>query len=260
MSAAEFSTPAPPAPRPCSELAEPSWATSDTGGTGIEQDEPILTPAVDRYPGVPARDAVVRLTPPNMTDASLVRALKLHEHGSAELLWNRYGRYVERLIVRTVGLDPEVPDLINEAFARALEGIKSLRETQALKGWIGSVALFTARAFLRNRRSRRRWVSILSSDEVPEVEAVAASPEVNHMLACTYAILDALPPDERISFALRVIDGMELTEIAQVTGVSLATVKRRIACAKRRFWDRARLHPMLRDHAPDGDDAAGEEP
>jgi RNA polymerase sigma-70 factor (ECF subfamily) len=161
-----------------------------------------------------------------MTDASLVRALKLHEHGSAELLWNRYGRYVERLIVRTIGMDPEVPDLINEAFARALEGIKSLRETQALKGWI----------------------------------AVAASPEVNHMLACTYAILDALPPDERISFALRVIDGMELTEIAQVTGVSLATVKRRIACAKRRFWDRARLHPMLRDHAPDGDDTAGEEP
>jgi RNA polymerase sigma-70 factor (ECF subfamily) len=221
----------------------------DTGVTRIEQDGQILTPAIDGKSGAAVRHAVVRLFPA-LTDAALVKALQARESGSAELLFDRYGPYVERLIVRTVGLDPEVPDLIQEVFARALEGIGSVRESWALKGWIGSVALFTARAFLRSRRIRSRWLSVFSSDEVPEPAAVVASPEVSRTLARTYAILDALPTDERIAFALRVIDRMELTEISEVTGVSLATVKRRIARAQQLFWERARRDPLLREHAP----------
>jgi RNA polymerase sigma-70 factor (ECF subfamily) len=157
---------------------------------------------------------------------------------------------VERLVVRAMGLDPEVPDLINEVFARALEGVRGLRQSSALKGWIGSVALFTARRFLRSRRTRRRWVSAFSLDEVPETAATVASPEVSQTLVRTYAVLDALPADERIAFALRFVDGMELHEVAQVTRVSLATVKRRLVRAQQIFWDRARQDPILREHAP----------
>jgi RNA polymerase sigma-70 factor, ECF subfamily len=209
-----------------------------------------LTAAIERKPGDPARRSVVRLFPSTMTDSALAQALKAREPGSAELLFDRYGPYTERLIVRAVGLDPEVPDLIHEAFTRTLEGIGRLRKSSTLKGWVGSVALFTARAYLRNRRSRRRWLSLFSSEEVPEPAAVVASPEVSRTLARTYAILDTLPADERIAFALRMVDGMELTEIAQLTGVSLATVKRRIARARGLFWERARRDPMLQEHAP----------
>jgi RNA polymerase sigma-70 factor (ECF subfamily) len=206
--------------------------------------------AVDRTPAPPLRHAVVRLFPPSMTDTALVTSLKAHEPGSAELLFKRYGSYVEHVIVCTVGFDSEVPDLMHEAFARALEGIEGLRESWALKGWIGSVARFTALGFLRGRRIRRRWLSTSSSDEVPEPAAILATPEVSRTLAHTYAVLDALPIDESTAFSLRVIEGMTLTKIAEVAGVSLATVKRRIARAERLFWQRARRDPMLREHAP----------
>jgi RNA polymerase sigma-70 factor (ECF subfamily) len=211
---------------------------------------PILTAPIDRRQTGGARSAVVHLFLPAITDSALVESLRTREPGSAELLFDRYGPYVERLIVRAVGIDPEVPDLIHEVFARALEGIAGLRDASALKGWIGSVAIFTARSRLRERRVRRRWLSAFSSDEVPEAAAVVASPEVRRTLAHAYAVLDALPTDDRIAFALRVIDRMDLGEIAQVTGVSLATVKRRIARAQRLFWKRARRDPMLREHAP----------
>jgi RNA polymerase sigma-70 factor (ECF subfamily) len=185
-----------------------------------------------------------------MTDGELAESLRRREPGAAELLYDRYGPYVERLIVRSLGLDSEVPDLINEVFARALEGVRGLRQSSALKGWIGSVALFTARRFLRSRRTRRRWVSVFSLDQVPEAPAPVASPEVSQTLVRTYAILDALPPDERIAFALRFVDGMDLQEVAQVTRVSLATVKRRLVRAQRLFWDQALRDPILREHAP----------
>jgi RNA polymerase sigma-70 factor (ECF subfamily) len=228
---------------------EPFAASSDTGPaqnvTGF-----ALSVAIHRRSSDPARTAAVRLLASTMTDADLAEALKRREPGASELLYERYGPYVERLVVRAMGLDPEVPDLINEVFARALEGVRGLRQSSALKGWIGSVALFTARRFLRSRRTRRRWVSAFSLDEVPETAATVASPEVSQTLVRTYAVLDALPADERIAFALRFVDGMELHEVAQVTRVSLATVKRRLVRAQQIFWDRARQDPILREHAP----------
>ncbi|HMI84165.1 MAG TPA: RNA polymerase sigma factor [Polyangiaceae bacterium] len=196
-------------------------------------------------------DGVVRLLPVVHTDAVLVASLQAREAGASELLFDRYGAYVERLIVRAVGLDPEVPDLIHEVFARALEGIRSLQESSALKGWIGSIALFTARAFLRNRRTRRRWLSFLAPHDLPDTAATIVSPEVSETLQRTYAVLDTLPADERIAFALRFVEGMELAHIAEMAGVSLATIKRRLVRAQELFWDAAGKDPLLREHIAD---------
>jgi RNA polymerase sigma-70 factor (ECF subfamily) len=54
-----------------------------------------------------------------------------------------------------------------------------------------------------------------------------------------------LPADERIPFALRFIDGMELTEVARACTVSLATIKRRLSRAEQRFTAFAALEPAL---------------
>ena len=196
-------------------------------------------------------DGVVRLLPVAYTDAVLVASLKAREPGASELLFDRYGGYVERLIVRVVGLDPEVPDLINEVFARALEGIEGLQQSSALKGWIGSIALFTARVFLRNRRTRRRWLSLFAPHDLPEMAATIVSHEVSETLKRTYAVLDALPADERIAFALRFVEGMELAEIAEMAGVSLSTIKRRLVRAQELFWDAAGKDSLLREHMAD---------
>jgi RNA polymerase sigma-70 factor (ECF subfamily) len=68
---------------------------------------------------------------------------------------------------------------------------------------------------------------------------------VRDALRATYAALDALPADERVAFALRFIDGMELTEVAAACETSLATIKRRLARAEDRFEAEARKHPAL---------------
>ena len=57
--------------------------------------------------------------------------------------------------------------------------------------------------------------------------------------------LGRLPADERIAFALRFIDGMELVEAAAACRVSLSTFKRRMLRAERKFAERARREPAL---------------
>lgn len=202
-------------------------------------------PPPDEQP--PAGEGELRCLPISEGDAALVAALRSGHAGAPSLLVERYGRYVERLLTRVVGLDPELPDLLHEVFVRALQCIHELRAPGALKGWLGSMALFTARAWLRERASRRRWVSLLAPSELPERPAAVPGPEVNEALRRTYAILNTIGTEERIVFALRFVDGMSLGEIAEVTGASLSTVKRRLGRAKERFVKLASQDAALRD-------------
>ncbi|GAC1353329.1 MAG: hypothetical protein NVSMB1_25800 [Polyangiales bacterium] len=122
--------------------------------------------------------------------------------------------------------------------------MEGLQGPSALRAWITKIAVFTARGCIR-RRSRRRWLKF--SDDPPEVADTPANPEANEALRTTYAVLERLPTDERIALALRVIEGMELTEVATACGVSLATIKRRLKSAETRFLSAARQHPILQE-------------
>jgi RNA polymerase sigma-70 factor, ECF subfamily len=169
------------------------------------------------------------------------------------VLVDRYGRYVERLIVRVVGLTPEVPDLLHEVFTRALERVHEIRQPELLKAWIGSLAIFTARAWLRNRRFRRTWLRFLPPDEVPEPAAPVPELEVRDALRRVYRVLDTLPVDERIAFGLRFMDGLGVKETAELCGVSPATIKRRLGRAEVRFLAEAGRDPLLREHIEHGE-------
>jgi RNA polymerase sigma-70 factor (ECF subfamily) len=198
-------------------------------------------------PGPSSAEGVVRPFTGVVNDAALVTALRARNPEAADQLFERYGEYVERLIVRVLGVDGEVPDLINEVFARAFERVAQIEDATALKGWLGSIAIFTARTFLRDRRSRRRFLGFFAPEELPEVPFRSAPVECSLALARTYDVLATLAPDERIAFALRFIDGMSLNEIAEVMGVSLGTVKRRLTRAQQRFVRAAERDPLLRE-------------
>jgi RNA polymerase sigma-70 factor (ECF subfamily) len=181
------------------------------------------------------------------SDAALVAALRAGRPEAAEQLVERYGDYVERLVVRVLGLDAEVPDLINEVFARAFERLAQLEASAALKGWLGSIAIFTARTHLRDRRSRRRFLGFFAPEELPEIPFRSVPVECSLALTRTYEVLATLGPDERIAFALRFIDGMSLGEVAQVMGVSIGTVKRRLTRGQQRFVQAAERDPLLKE-------------
>jgi RNA polymerase sigma-70 factor (ECF subfamily) len=69
----------------------------------------------------------------------------------------------------------------------------------------------------------------------PERPAPQPSAEVSDAARAVYALLDQLPVDERIVFALRAVEGMDLREVAAACKVSVPTVRRRLARAERRF-------------------------
>ena len=183
-------------------------------------------------------------------DRELVRALRHDLDGAPARLYDRHAPAIRRVIVRVMGFDPEVPDLVHETFARALAQIHSLRDADRLGAWLTSIAVFVARGCIR-KRSRQRWLRFRAPRDLPEVVSTEARPDVQSAMRRAYALLERLRADDRIAFTLRHIDGMEVTEVASACGVSLATAKRRLARARERFLVLARRDAVLGDWLAD---------
>ena len=177
-------------------------------------------------------------------DAALVAALRRGEPHARLTLVDRYGTYIERLVAGALGVDGDLADVVNDVFLAVLERVHQVRDPGALRGWIGSLAVFTARGHIRKRR-RWRWIRFLAPQDVPEVPAAPHNPEASATMRAMYRVLDTLPSEERLVFTLRFISELELTEVASACGVSLATIKRRLSRAEARFQEVACQDPLL---------------
>ena len=171
-------------------------------------------------------------------DVRLVAALKAREAGAVEALLRRYGSHLRRVLTRVLGSDDtETPDVLQEVAVIAWQSIGRLSDPLALKAWLTQIAVFTARGLIR-RRHRQRWLSFF--EDVPDRSVPWASPEMQEAARAVYRIFDRMPVDERIPFALRMLEGLELEATAEACGMSLATVRRRLVRAERRFHKMAR--------------------
>src|SRR6478735_5597661 len=159
-------------------------------------------------------------------DAELVAALHRGDRTARTVLVQRYEPLVERLVAGALGIDSEISDVIQDVFVGVFEGIR--------------------------RRRRWRWIRFLAPEDVPEVPVSGPQGETHEAVRATYRVLDTLPDDERMAFSLRFISEMQLTEVAAACRVSLATVKRRLARAERRFVEAAKEHPALRERLAHG--------
>jgi RNA polymerase sigma-70 factor (ECF subfamily) len=194
-------------------------------------------------PGSSGNVAVLRF---QGTDAQLLDLVRRKDATAFAVVYDRFGDDVNRLIWRCLGADPDHDDVVHEAFLQILKGLPRVVDPRALRGWVATVAINTARTELRKRRFRRAF---WSADPVPDVAVSAGDPECHELLRRTYAILDRLPTDERIAFILRFVEQHALAEVAELVGCSLATVKRRISRATKRFGELAARDPELADLA-----------
>ena len=189
--------------------------------------------------------------PLEVTDTQLVQALRDGQPQATDLLMKRYGSYMERVLFRILGPDPERRDLLHDAVVEVLSSLHRLKKPSALRSWIASTVVFTARNRLRKRR-RWRFLRFVAPQELPEIDSEEPSIEASAELRATYQVLERLAPDLRIAFSLRFVEGMALKDIAESCRVSLSTVKRRLAEAERQFVAEASEVPELAERLARG--------
>jgi RNA polymerase sigma-70 factor (ECF subfamily) len=147
-------------------------------------------------------------------------------------LYARHAGYVAGLAGRILGRDDEVADVVQDVFVVAYRRLSDVRNPEAARAWLGTIAVREAARKLRWRRVRR--VLGLARDASEEIIVdPKAAPDLRPLAALLYVALDRLPRHERIAWVLRHLMDEPLDSVAEICGCSLATAKRRIAAAER---------------------------
>ena len=184
-------------------------------------------------------------------DENLIDALRAGHPGAAAAFYDQHAASVRRTLQSVLGADAEIPDLLQEVFIRAIDRIGELQHLEQVRSWLTTIAVFTARAHIR-RLARRKWLFLFSPDQTRQRHLEPTSSDALLALRETYRILDKIPTDERLTFVLRFIEGMTLPEAAEASGVSLATFKRRLSRAEKRFLREVRERPLLEQWLEEG--------
>jgi RNA polymerase sigma-70 factor, ECF subfamily len=162
----------------------------------------------------------------------------------SELL-RRYQSHVNRVLYHLAPDWDDRADLAQEVWIRVYRNINRLHEPAKFRGWLSRIATNLFYDELRKRKRHRSPLSldapinmedgnlnweIASADPGPEEDLTTH--EFYHQLRVAIA---ELPEVFRTTIVLREIEGMPYEDIAEITGVSLGTVKSRIARARQRL-------------------------
>jgi RNA polymerase sigma-70 factor, ECF subfamily len=199
-----------------------------------------------KNPGPSNKGAVVHLIRFDGDDEALLEALKARQPGAKRALFDRYANHVQRVLVRIMGIDDAIPELLSETFLQAYSSMDSIRDGSRLKAWLSMTAMFTARGLIRKRK-RRHLLMLFEPHKIQNSVSYETNSDAREALQALYEILEEMPVDERIAFTLRFVEGMRLREVAKVCDVSLATIKRRLARAQELFVPAAQDEPLLRE-------------
>jgi RNA polymerase sigma-70 factor (ECF subfamily) len=176
------------------------------------------------------------------SDAALVVAARAGEAWAQEALFRRYARMVNGLAFRILGRDSDVDDLVQDSYFEAFKNLGRLENPQAFASWLGSIVVRTASKRLRRRSLLTRLGLRRSTPiEADEVISREAPQDVRAELHAIYSCLDAMDHEARLALVLHRVEGMSLPEAAEVVGVSLSTIKRRLSAAER----------VLAEHLPE---------
>jgi RNA polymerase sigma-70 factor, ECF subfamily len=195
-------------------------------------------------PAAPRGGVVQPLPVAPLNDEALARAVAEGRPGAAPAAWRRFAPLVRRLLRRTLGPEDDIDDHVQEAFLRFFRSARDLRDPALLSSFVVGITMRVARTELRRRRLHR-WIRLSETGVLSEASDCTTDPAGREAVRRLYAVLDRVDDRSRVLFVLRHVEGLELAEISQGLGCSLATTKRRLTRAVQRVLTLARREPAL---------------
>lgn len=152
--------------------------------------------------------------------------------------------------------DRDLEDVLQDALVGVVQGLAAFRGEATVLHFARSIAL---RRALDHRRSRaRRGPQIELEDDA--VLTAGRSPEASLLAArrreAFRALLEELRPEQAEAFAMKVLLGHSVEEIATATGAALETVRSRLRLAKAALRGRIQNDPTLLELSETDDEDA----
>lgn len=180
----------------------------------------------------------------SIDEAALVSQAKLGNMSAIEKLILKYQDRIYNMIFKLCGNEADAAELAQDAFVRAIQGLKDFRSQSSFYTWLFRIAVNLTLNFCKknNRLSFESLHNELDEDaglalkdylidnKSVEPSELAAKKEVNGLIL---KALEKLEPQQRVVVVLRDIEQMTYNEIAETLDIEIGTVKSRIARGRR---------------------------
>ena len=170
----------------------------------------------------------------------LVTAAKAGDAAAFEELVNRYERKIFRLTMNITRNREDAEDAMQDAFLKSFQHLADFQGGSRFYTWLVRIAV--NEALMRLRRRRPNVTSLdepvqTEEDLIPrEIRDWGPSPEQRfaqtEMRDILRGVIEELPPDFRVVFLLRDVEGLSTEETAETVGISEAAVKSRLLRAR----------------------------
>lgn len=175
-------------------------------------------------------------------EARLVNDARNGDQEAFGTLFARYERRVIKVIRRFVPDVELAADLMQESFLRAYERLDQFDPSRRFGPWLFRLAVNLTYDHLRKVKRRGRWSLFSEAGDGDGPDPSSEDPRVNKDLAQeVHAVLEQIPETYRTVLVLRDLEGFCTSEVAAVTERTEATVRWRLAEARKMFkeaWER----------------------
>ncbi len=160
----------------------------------------------------------------------------MNENASFDEIHSKFSPAIIGYLSRIVGAT-DAEDLTQEVMLRVEKNLPRFEKRSSFSTWIYRIATNVALDHMRKKEERRRSSELpLNEFNTPATASnVEGESEDREFLQCVREFVASLPDNYRVAFILHEMEGYENRQIAELLGVSLATVKIHIHRARSRL-------------------------
>ncbi len=164
----------------------------------------------------------------NKDDASLLLLVQKGDEYAMASLFDRYSKVVYSVALRVLRDPASAEDVLQEIFMQLWRNPEGFIATRgSLGGWLAVVARNRSIDALRRKRPSEQADDMALASPYN----LADEAERNNMMEKARSVIHLLPLEQRKTLEMAFFDGLTHSEIAEMTGDPLGTVKTRIRSA-----------------------------
>jgi RNA polymerase sigma-70 factor (ECF subfamily) len=200
-----------------------------------------LGSALDAF--IAPQPLVLELKPRMSDEERLIARAAADDRAAFRELYVRHRGDVARLVYRMLGGRGDLDDVIQEVFVQVHKSLKDFRGQSKFSTWLHRVTVNVVLMHRRAARSRPVFADEPLGDTLVHGEEVAPDEDAERRerVRAFGRLLARLAEKKRVVFVLHELEGIAPTEIAQIVGAPVLTVRTRL------FYARRELEAMLGD-------------
>jgi RNA polymerase sigma-70 factor (ECF subfamily) len=161
-------------------------------------------------------------------DATLLLLVQKGDEAAMALLYDRYSKVVYSVALRVLRDPASAEDVLQEIFMQIWRNPDGFTATRgSLGGWLSVVSRNRSIDMLRRKRPTEQ----VDDMQLASPYNLGDEAERNSMMEKARSVIFLLPTEQRKTLEMAFFDGLTHSEIAEMTGDPLGTVKTRIRSA-----------------------------